>query len=124
MYIVSVLRFLKPDTMSPTIDFDLPAMRTAANQACSLMRVMSNPDRLMLLCQLAQGERRVGELEELLDIQQPTLSQQLAVLRDEALVETRREGKQIFYRITSEPVLAVLAVLYQQYCASPQGDSA
>ena len=124
MYIVSVLRFLKPDTMSPTIDFDLAAMRTAANQACSLMRVMSNPDRLMLLCQLAQGERRVGELEELLDIQQPTLSQQLAVLRDEALVETRREGKQIFYRITSEPVLAVLAVLYQQYCASPQGDSA
>ena len=112
MYIVSVPRFLKPDTMSPTIDFDLPAMRTAANQACSLMRVMSNP------------ERRVGELEELLDIQQPTLSQQLAVLRDEALVETRREGKQIFYRITSEPVLAVLAVLYQQYCVSPQGDSA
>ena len=124
MYIVFISRFLKPDTMSPTIDFDLPAMRTAANQACSLMRVMSNPDRLMLLCQLAQGERRVGELEELLDIQQPTLSQQLAVLRDEALVETRREGKQIFYRITSEPVLAVLAVLYQQYCASPQGDSA
>jgi DNA-binding transcriptional ArsR family regulator len=124
MYIVSVPRFLKPGTMSPTIDFDLPAMRSAANQACSLMRVMSNPDRLMLLCQLAQGERRVGELEELLDIQQPTLSQQLAVLRDEALVETRREGKQIFYRITSEPVLAVLAVLYQQYCASPQGDSA
>ena len=124
MYIVSVPRFLKPDTMSPTNDFDLPAMRTAANQACSLMRVMSNPDRLMLLCQLAQGERRVGELEELLDIQQPTLSQQLAVLRDEALVETRHEGKQIFYRITSEPVLAVLAVLYQQYCASPQGDSA
>ena len=124
MYIVSVPRFLKHDTMSSTIDFDLPAMRTAANQACSLMRVMSNPDRLMLLCQLAQGERRVGELEELLDIQQPTLSQQLAVLRDEALVETRREGKQIFYRITSEPVLAVLAVLYQQYCASPQGDSA
>ena len=124
MYIVSVPRFLKPDTMSPTIDFDLAAMRTAANQACSLMRVMSNPDRLMLLCQLAQGERRVGELEELLDIQQPTLSQQLAVLRDEALVETRREGKQIFYRITSDTVLAVLAVLYQQYCGPTQGDSA
>jgi len=113
-----------PDFMTPTADFDLLAMRAAANQACSLMRVMSNPDRLMLLCQLAQGERRVGELEALLDIQQPTLSQQLAVLRDESLVETRREGKQIFYRITSDTVLAVLAVLYQQYCAPSQGDSA
>lgn len=112
------------DLMTPTTDFDLPAMRAAANQACSLMRVMSNPDRLMLLCQLAQGERRVGELEELLDIQQPTLSQQLAVLRDESLVETRREGKQIFYRITSDTVLAVLAVLYQQYCVPLEGDSA
>ena len=71
-----------------------------------------------------RAERRVGELEELLDIQQPTLSQQLAVLRDESLVETRREGKQIFYRITSDTVLAVLAVLYQQYCAPPEGDSA
>ena len=123
MYIVRVLFFFT-HAMPLTTDFDLPAMRIAADQACSLMRVMSNPDRLLLLCQLAQGERRVGELEELLDIQQPTLSQQLAVLRDESLVETRREGKQIFYRITSDTVLAVLAVLYQQYCAPTQGDSA
>ena len=69
------------DSLAPVID--LPKMREAAGRACSLMRALSNPDRLMLLCQLAQGERRVGELEELLDIQQPTLSQQLAVLRDE-----------------------------------------
>lgn len=109
--------------MTPTTDFDLPAMRAAATEACALMRVMSNPDRLMLLCQLSQGERRVGELEALLDIQQPTLSQQLAVLRDESLVGTRRDGKQIFYRITSDTVLAVLGVLYQQYCATPEGGS-
>ena len=79
---------------------------------------MSNPDRLMLLCQLAQGERRVGELEELLDIQQPTLSQQLAVLREESLVKTRRDGKQIYYSIASDAALAVLDVLYQQYCGA------
>ena len=102
--------------MTTTQDFDLPAMRTAADSACKLMRVMANPDRLLLLCQLAEGERRVGELEELLGIQQPTLSQQLAVLRDEALVETRREGKQIYYRISSPQALAVMAVLYQQFC--------
>ncbi len=108
--------------MTPTQEFDLPAMRAAANQACGLMRVLSNPDRLLLLCQLAQGERRVGELEELLDIQQPTLSQQLAVLREEALVETRREGKQIYYRIASAHAMAVMNVLYQLFCAAPEGE--
>jgi DNA-binding transcriptional ArsR family regulator len=110
-------------TDTTTNVLDLPTMREAANQACALMRVMSNPDRLMLLCQLAQGECRVGELEELLDIQQPTLSQQLAVLREESLVETRREGKQIYYRITSQAALAVMHVLYQQFCTSPEGEN-
>lgn len=111
-------------TEHTTTELDLTTMRDAANNACALMRVMSNPDRLMLLCQLAQGERRVGELEELLDIQQPTLSQQLAVLREEALVETRREGKQIYYRVTSQAALAVIHILYQQFCERSEGDSA
>ena len=75
--------------MTTATTFDLPELRRASNEACALMRVMSNPDRLLLLCQLSQGERRVGELEELLDIQQPTLSQQLAVLREEALAMVR-----------------------------------
>jgi ArsR family transcriptional regulator len=96
-------------------------MRAAANQACALMRVLSNPDRLMLMCQIAQGERCVGELEELLDIRQPTLSQQLAVLREEALVETRREGKQIYYRVASDQALAVMNLLYQIYCMPDEG---
>ncbi len=108
--------------MSASTDIDVPTMRTAATEACSLMRVLSNPDRLMLLCQIAKGEHRVGELEELLDIQQPTLSQQLAVLRDEALVETRREGKQIFYRIASDRAMAVMELLYRLYCESPEGE--
>ncbi len=108
--------------MNTATEFDLPALRAASNQACALMRVMSNPDRLLLLCQLSQGERRVGELEELLDIQQPTLSQQLAVLREEALVETRREGKQIYYRIASDKALALLDVLYRLYCQPNAGN--
>ena len=108
--------------MNAATEFDLPALRAASNQACALMRVMSNPDRLLLLCQLSQGERRVCELEELLDIQQPTLSQQLAVLREEALVETRREGKQIYYRIASSKVLAILDVLYGLYCNPNAGN--
>ena len=79
------------------------------------MHVLSNPDRLLLLCQLSQGEQCVSELEVLLGIVQPTLSQQLTVLRDEALVNTRREGKNIYYQIASPQALAVLQVLYKQY---------
>jgi len=104
-------------------DIDLDAMRTAADGACRLMRTLSNPDRLLLLCQLSQGELRVGELEERLGIVQPTLSQQLAVLRDEGLVATRREGKHIHYRIDSPQALAVMGVLYQQFCVPPSVSS-
>ncbi|HSV34984.1 MAG TPA: metalloregulator ArsR/SmtB family transcription factor, partial [Ramlibacter sp.] len=81
----------------------------------------SNPDRLLLLCHLAQGEKRVGELEALSGIVQPTLSQQLGVLRDEALVSTRRDGKNIHYRIDSPQAMAVMTVLYQQFCDQPKG---
>jgi len=100
---------------------DLAAMRAAAAQATGLLKVLGNPERLLLLCQLSQGEYCVGELEERLGIVQPTLSQQLGVLRSEELVATRREGKQIYYRIASEPAMAVMQVLYQQFCQS-QGD--
>jgi len=97
-------------------DVELSQMQSAANKACSLMKVLSNPDRLMLLCQLSQGEKRVGELEEILGIVQPTLSQQLTVLREEELVTTRREGKNIYYQISSPQALAVMHVLYQEFC--------
>ena len=94
----------------------IDAMREAAEEACALMKVLSNRDRLLLLCQLAEGEKNVGELQELLGIMQPTLSQQLAVLREEQLVETRREGKNIYYRIASPQAQAVMQVLYTEFC--------
>lgn len=97
---------------------NLEEMQTAAGQACRLMKVLANRDRLLILCQLSQGERRVGEFEELLGIVQPTLSQQLTVLRDEELVSTRREGKNIYYALSSPRVLAVMQVLYEQFCVS------
>jgi DNA-binding transcriptional ArsR family regulator len=83
------------------------------------MKVLANPDRLMILCQLSQGEKRVGELETLLGVVQPTLSQQLTVLREEQLVSTRREGKNIYYTVTSPQALAVIQTLYQQFCSDP-----
>jgi DNA-binding transcriptional ArsR family regulator len=95
---------------------DLDSMHEAAADASRLMKALANPDRLMLLCQLSQGEMSVGELEAALGILQPTLSQQLGVLRDEQLVETRREGKHIYYSVRSRPALAVLQVLYDHFC--------
>ena len=95
---------------------DLAKLQAAAGQACNLLKALSNPDRLLLLCQMTQGEFSVGELEATTGIRQPTLSQQLTVLREEKMVDTRREGKQIFYSVASREALAVLQVLYQLYC--------
>jgi len=92
-------------------------MQSSADDACRLMKVLSNRDRMMLLCQISQGEMCVGELEEVLDIHQPTLSQQLTVLRNEELVKTRREGKQIYYSLANHVALEVMNVLYQNYCS-------
>jgi ArsR family transcriptional regulator len=95
---------------------DLGRLRESAAAAGQLLKALANPDRLLLLCQLSQGERNVGELEALLGIVQPTLSQQLAVLRREGLVDTRRDGKQVYYRISSPQALALINTLYQQFC--------
>lgn len=97
---------------------ELKDMQSAAGRACELMKVLANPDRLLICCQLSQQEMCVGELESSLGIVQPTLSQQLTVLRNAELVSTRREGKNIFYQLTSTPVLAVMNTLFQQFCTS------
>jgi DNA-binding transcriptional ArsR family regulator len=111
------------DTANPApAALDLEQLRRSADAACRLMKVLSNPDRLLLLCQLSQGEKRVGELEALVGIAQPTLSQQLGVLREEGLVTTRREGKSIYYGIDSPQAMAVMGVLYNHYCGAPQGE--
>ena len=100
---------------------ELSDMRRAASEACALFKTLGNPDRLLLLCQLAQGEFCVGELESLVGIRQPTLSQQLGVLRDEGLVKTRREGKRICYSIASKEALAVMQVVHGLFCGRRQG---
>jgi ArsR family transcriptional regulator len=97
-------------------NINLKKMQSSADEACRLMKVLSNRDRMLLLCQISQGEMCVGELEECLDIHQPTLSQQLTVLRNEELVQTRREGKQIYYSLSNAVALEVMNVLYRNYC--------
>jgi DNA-binding transcriptional ArsR family regulator len=104
-------------TTAPRLDS--ARMQDAAKQATAVLQVLANENRLLLLCQLSQGERSVTELEQMLDIRQPTLSQQLAVLRAEGLVETRRDGRRIFYSVADSRVLALLNILYDLYCPTP-----
>ncbi|MBA2659209.1 MAG: helix-turn-helix transcriptional regulator [Nitrosospira sp.] len=91
-------------------------MRASASRACMMLKVLANEDRLLLLCQLIQGARNVGELEALLDIRQPTLSQQLTVLREEGLVTTERKGKFIIYSLSNVEVVEIMQTLYSLYC--------
>lgn len=104
--------------LAPTVLDDLAA---SASKACTLLKVLAHEDRLRLLCQLAGGEHNVGDLERLAGIHQPTLSQQLGILREEGLVSTRREGKYIFYSLASAEVLQImqaLSRLYRSDCSS------
>lgn len=94
----------------------MEVLRDNSERAASLLKSLANPDRLLLLCQLVEGERSVTELEALTGIRQPTLSQQLGVLRNEGLVATRRDGKWVYYRIASQDALALLGTLHQIYC--------
>lgn len=101
------------------VAIDPEVLRESVRYAADMLKLLANEDRLLLICQLSQGEACVSELEELLDIHQPTLSQQLGVLRSEGLVATRRQGKNIFYSVADPDALAILQVLYRLYC--PKG---
>ncbi|WP_312593908.1 metalloregulator ArsR/SmtB family transcription factor [Comamonas terrigena] len=103
--------------LSVTATLDQDALRAHADEAVAMLKVLGNVDRLMLLCQLSQQERTVGELEQLTGISQPTLSQQLGVLRREGLVSTRREGKFICYQLADKRALQLMQAIHQIFCA-------
>lgn len=93
------------------------SMRGGAKDATAALRVLANENRLLLLCELCfAGERSVGDLEAKLDIRQPTLSQQLSVLRREGMVRTRRSGRQVLYSVADLKVRALLRTLRAVYC--------
>ncbi len=94
---------------------NVDATRNSASQACSILKLLANEDRLMLLCQLTQGEKNVGELESATNIQQPTLSQQLTILRKDGIVAIRKDGKFNYYSIASDEVIQVMQTLGQLY---------
>jgi len=95
----------------------LADFQAQAGEAASLLKALAHPDRLRLLCHLVGTERSVTELGVLAQIEQPSLSQQLGVLRGERVVETRREGKRVIYRVGSPAALALLETLHGLFCA-------
>jgi DNA-binding transcriptional ArsR family regulator len=95
---------------------NLAELQSRALRATGLLKAMSNPVRLMVLCQLAEGEKSVGELEGVARVSQSALSQHLALLRQRGLVRARRAGQTIFYSIDGSEAPALLAALYEVYC--------
>ncbi|MBB3890504.1 ArsR family transcriptional regulator [Phenylobacterium haematophilum] len=97
-------------------NFDITRFESSAGEAAKLLRALGNERRLMILCQLTEGERSVGELLPLVGLSQSALSQHLAVLREEAVVATRREGQTIWYRIADPAAMKVVATLAEIFC--------
>lgn len=92
-------------------------MQAAADDASELLKALANRHRLLILCQLVEGECSVGQLAEFLGIRDSTVSQHLALLRRDKIIAGRRDGQTIWYRIESEPARNVIMALYGTYCA-------
>lgn len=111
---------LPPDAMNeaapPADEIDAARLRARAQTATRFLKTLANHHRLMILCHLVEGEYAVGELEEQLGIQQAHLSQQLARLRRDGLVRTRRESRTIFYSLGSEEAREMIGTLYRVFC--------
>ena len=104
------------------MSFDLNEMVGNAGQASQFLKTLANPNRLLILCYLIDGERSVSELEAALKLRQPTLSQQLARLREDGLVKTRREAKSIYYSLDSQEAYALIEKLHELFCGPGNGN--
>ncbi|MDA8048776.1 MAG: metalloregulator ArsR/SmtB family transcription factor [Rhodospirillales bacterium] len=101
---------------------DLRAMGRNARRAAGFLKGLAHEHRLLILCNLADGERSVGELERRLGLRQARLSQQLARLRQDGLVRTRRVSRTIYYRLGSPEAVATIALLYSLFCEQPRAE--
>jgi len=102
------------------VEFD--ALLEQARKASDLMKALSHESRLLILCLLAEGEKSVSELEDIMSMPQAAVSQQLARLRFDRLVQTRREGRTIYYSIASNEVSSLVDILYDFFCTPVRGD--
>ena len=98
---------------------DYESMKRNATDAVSLLKGLANESRLMIMCVLAEGEISVGQLNQRIHLSQSALSQHLAVLRDQGLVQTRRESQTIFYRLEDTAAMNIIELLHDFYCRAP-----
>ena len=97
-------------------ELDIDTMIGSARRAADLLKALSHETRLIILCLLVEGEKSVTEIEQLLSLRQPAVSQQLARLRADGLVDTRREGKNIYYSLARPEVREVIGALHATFC--------
>lgn len=102
--------------MFDTNRFDLALFEESAGRAATLLRLLANEKRLMIVCQLADGELAVGDIQSRIGLSQSALSQHLALLRAEGIVATRREGQAIFYRLDDPAAMRVIETLAELFC--------
>ena len=95
---------------------ELERMVGNARRASDFLKALAHESRLMIICILAEGEKSVSELEDILSLRQPTVSQQLARLRADGLVSTRRDGKAIYYNLASDEARVVIGAIYDVFC--------
>jgi DNA-binding transcriptional ArsR family regulator len=100
---------------------NVDVMEVAADRASELLKALSNRHRLLIVCQLIDGERSVGDLAGFLGLRDSTVSQHLALLRKDGLVSARRDAQTIYYSIASDPARDILTTLYRVYCAPSKG---
>ncbi len=98
-------------------DQSIDEMKEAAEKACEMMKILSHPDRLMVLCQLKEGEMSVGELAKAVGIAQSPLSQHLSRMRLQGIVKNRREAQSIFYSLDNSEVEQIIDLFYAMYCS-------
>jgi DNA-binding transcriptional ArsR family regulator len=99
---------------APELDIDM--MVENAQEASEFLKALSHEARLVILCLLIDGERSVTEIEQMLSLRQPAVSQQLARLRADNLVETRRDGKNIYYSLARPEVREIIQALHSAFC--------
>ena len=113
----------RKSSITPQVAARMAELQDNARRAAGLLKAMSNASRLVILCQLAEGERSVGELEESVGLSQSGISQHLAILRREHVVRYRRERQTVYYALASEEVVALMSTLHKVFCASVKAGS-
>lgn len=104
------------ETAGPDAASKLTELHDMASHACELLKAMSNEWRLMILCQLAEGEKTVGELQHFLGLSQSAVSQHLAILRREKIVKARKHAQSVSYSLAGDEAIMVMATLHDVFC--------